>query len=100
MLQAVARSVSLRGTAAAALGAAHQTRSIINHRGAARHYASTSCYAVSCGNGDYGRLGHRSGEGGSEPLGSERFLPLAGLDGVNVRAVAAGGSHTVVLSGA
>ena len=58
--------------------------------------------AMSCGNGDFGRLGHGVAGSGDAALGlsADRFRPMLGLPpDASVRAVSAGGAHTAVVTG-
>jgi len=67
----------------------------------ARAGASRAYIALSAGNGDYGRLGHsaRVDEGGDVSFRSATtFHPVEGFDGIDVRAIAAGGAHSVFLA--
>ena len=57
--------------------------------------------AMSCGNGDFGRLGHGVAGSGDAALGlsADRFRPMLGLPpDASVRAVSAGGAHTAVVT--
>ena len=56
--------------------------------------------ALSAGNGDHGRLGHGSPDeahDGWSPRSSNYFHPVEGVSDLDVRAVAAGGAHSVFL---
>jgi len=62
---------------------------------------SRTYIALSAGNGDFGRLGHEAttDDFGEQTLRSlQTFHPIAALDGIDVRQVAAGGSHSAFLT--
>ncbi len=97
-MASLARGASLR----AARAAFRSSVAPFLPRVPARAAASMGTVAMSCGNGDFGRLGHGVAGSGDAALGlsADRFRPMLGLPpDASVRAVSAGGAHTAVVTG-